>query len=281
MNPLNWSAGPFLLFYSCVALGTLVLLVFWRQNLGRGDGGANAAGLDAVQLAYLAHGSARAVDTVLVGLFEARAILRGENAPLSLAGVDAAVPGPLRGYCPQMPSSVTLESLRPLVQRRERLMRAELAELGFVPKQDPIDTFKAAATFAMFIPIILGIAKIVIGSHRGHPVGILVVLVVLTWVIGLPMVLKSPYRTQAGTAALARLRRERGRAARAPVAGEVMFAFALTGAAVLAGRSYHGFFIPKRGGGGDFGGCGGGGCGGGCGALFRPTPGGGGAPCGR
>jgi hypothetical protein len=77
-----------------------------------------------------------------------------------------------------------------------------------------------------------------------------------------------PARTSAGTRALRRAKRQNPRAARAPVGDEIMLAFALTGAAVLAGRPYRPFFLTPSDTGGGSGGCGGSGCGGGgCGGC--------------
>lgn len=78
MNPLNWTAQPFLTFYLQVATLALVLIAVLRWRIGRGRTG-DAAGLDVVQIAWLAGGPKRAADTALVGLLEYGAVVRNQH----------------------------------------------------------------------------------------------------------------------------------------------------------------------------------------------------------
>ena len=108
-----------------------------------------------------------------------------------------------------------------------------------------------------------------VGVSRDRPVGILVMLLVCTAVLGAVVLRKRPHRNLAGAAVLAAARRNHARAARAPLPDEAALAFALTGADVLAGRDYRWALTPGTSStgssGGDGGGSGCGGCGG-CGS---------------
>ena len=129
--------------------------------------------------------------------------------------------------------------------------------------------------------LLFGLAKVGVGLYRDRPVGLLVALVIGTFVLGALLEARKPLRTSAGDAALNKLRHSHRRAARAPLPSELALAVALTGGAVLAGTAYAGYgrTIPSGStgssgdGGGDSGGSsgdsgggdsgrGGGGCGG-------------------
>jgi uncharacterized protein (TIGR04222 family) len=143
-----------------------------------------------------------------------------------------------------------------LIQRSLSPSRGAIARLGWY----------SWVIFA--IPLILGSLKLVVGLERDRPVGILFFLLLLTTAIALDMTGRPPFRTRAGRAAAADARQRRARAARAPEESEMVLAFALSGAAVLAGRPYGALLVPGGGSrGGDVSGCGGSGGGGGCGGC--------------
>jgi uncharacterized protein (TIGR04222 family) len=80
MNPLDWTAQPFLTLYLCLMLlaAAVVLLVQeWvcraSAPAGRSSPEPGMPALDTIEMAYLAAGRARAADTVLLGLLTAGA----------------------------------------------------------------------------------------------------------------------------------------------------------------------------------------------------------------
>ena len=128
--------------------------------------------------------------------------------------------------------------------------------------------FRVQAAAILFVPVALGIAKAFIGASRDKPIGILLVLLAATGVLGF-IVLRPQWSTPAGRRALERARTTNGRAARAPLNDELMLAVALSGTEVLAGTAYAQLHAARQSGGdgGGGGGCGGGGGGcGGCGS---------------
>ncbi len=274
VNPMDWPAGPFLALYAGLAVAMLVLLGWRRRQVGRMRAREDALeGLDAVQLGYLAGGRARAADTVLVGLFEAGAVAAGPRRGNLLAS--GAAPDSLRAYCGDVMEGFDRLRFRRRLQGRCAEIHGELAARGLVPRIGEIRRFRVMAALLILAVAGFGVCKIDIGAARGHPVGFLVMLVVVAVFLGFKVAMREPYRTQAGRRALARARRAKSRAVRAPLGDEVLLAFALAGMAVLAGRPYQAFFKTANGfgggdsSGGDSGGDsgGGGGCGGGCGGC--------------
>jgi len=261
-NPMDWTADPFLTLYTMLALALLGALFWWRRRIGSGRG-ARVEALDPVQLGYLAGGPARAADTVLVGLLEAGTVMIDPKKGLI---ADGAAPPSLRDYCGEVPKALNRSRFRRGLSARCADIHADLAARGLMPANAEITNFRTIAVLLILCVAVFGVCKIEIGSARGHPVGILTVLVIATVVLGVLVAMKSPYRTVAGASALAQARRDKSRALRAPLGDELLLAFALTGAAVLAGRPYQTYFQSSSGdGGGDSGGgsgCGGGGCGG-------------------
>jgi heme A synthase len=115
------------------------------------------------------------------------------------------------------------------------------------------DCLEALALFA--IPLLLGAAKVQVGMERHKPVGILVVLIIMTAIIAL-FHLIPPRLTRAGREALAAEQARNARAARAPLENELMLAVALTGLVVLSGTPYAALYAAATASGGG-GGCGG------------------------
>jgi uncharacterized protein (TIGR04222 family) len=112
-----------------------------------------------------------------------------------------------------------------------------------------------------------GIIKALVGAERHHPVGFLVVLLILTTFVGIALA-RSPTWTRAGKDVLRTYQASHARASRAPLDHELLLAVALSGAVVLSGTAYASVYAASKtmNSGGDGGGCGGGG-GGGCGGC--------------
>jgi hypothetical protein len=121
--------------------------------------------------------------------------------------------------------------------------------------------------------LVFGIIKAIVGADRGHPVGFLVILLILTVIGGIALAVP-PTRTRAGSNALQSYQASHQRASRAPLESELLLAVALSGAIVLSGTAFAPIYAASRSmitggdrssgcsGGGGGSGCGGGGCGG-------------------
>lgn len=152
---------------------------------------------------------------------------------------------------------------------RDRLgpLRADLARRGLVP-----DAERRAWTI-LVVPLILGpiallgIAKAFVGTTRDRPVGLLEILIVATIMLGFFILAWLPDRTGMGDTVLDRCRARFRRAAEAPRADEVLFAFALNGAAALIGTHLDAYGRLLRANGAGDSGCGGGGGDSGCGGC--------------
>jgi len=263
MNPLNWTAGPFLLFYIFFTSTILLIIFWWRTHLGGGNRDGTLSGLDPLAIAYLAGGQSRAADTALAGLFEAGFLRTKRRGKQFYIKDQARIPAILAPYAGTLTGDGKRAQFHRQVRRANRLLHAELARRGLVPTDNTVLTFQLFASALLALPLMLGLAKIIIGAARGHPVGFLAMLVLVTIFLGI-LLLQSPLRTAAGSHALTSFKRANARAARAPRGEELLLAVALTGPIVLAGLDYYDVFRSGTSGSGGQSGCGGGG-GGGCG----------------
>jgi uncharacterized protein (TIGR04222 family) len=262
MNPLNWTAGPFLSLYTSLAGTTLLLLWWWKTRLGAAT--ASTANLSTLQLAYLAGGDTRAVNTILVALLESQAATI--KTPKTIA-IDhtATLPEEWRAFLGRLPAQTDRSGFAAALSAACARVRDDLAVRGLVATRAERTAFRWLATATLAGPLALGVMKIIVGSQRGRPVGILSVLVCVTVGLGFVLIQSGPFRTPAGAQALARARTQKARAARAPLTPEIPLAYALTGVSVLAGRHYQPFFVTTSS--GSSSGCGSSGCGGGGGGC--------------
>jgi uncharacterized protein (TIGR04222 family) len=266
-NPLDWTAEPFLAFYVfCAAV--VFLLGFWSRSM-IGPSTLGPAKLGVLELAYLAGGARRLGDAALLSLTS------GNGATIGAAGGDIAVsdPSPLTAlmnrpprlsFQPRMTRQQFQAAVKPVVEA----VQERLQTLGYAPTDQQMMSFRMTVLpFVLFL-LALGIAKAIVGSERGHPIGILIFLLVVTAVAGFALAAR-PTRTQAGGDALQRYRTSQARASRAPLEHELLLAVALSGPIVLSGTAYAAVYAASKtmsdGGGDGGGGCGGGG--GGCGGC--------------
>jgi uncharacterized protein (TIGR04222 family) len=263
MNPLNWTAAPFLTFYISIVL--LVWLAAWlvRRNIGR-DARAQP-NLTAPELAYLAGGAPRVGDAIITGL------LTSDAATLSSDGRTIDIDGTKLGMRPGLAPFAQAGLSGPLKRRdfQQKIrpgveyIRGKLMELGLSPDSSLLPAYRLKILLLFAMPLLLGLAKVQVGMERHKPVGILIVLLIITAVAALYF-LSAPRLTRAGHEVLTGAQLQYSRAARAPLENELMLAVALTGLIVLSGTSYNALYAASRSdGGAGSGGCGGGGGGGG------------------
>jgi uncharacterized protein (TIGR04222 family) len=264
-NPLDWTAVPFLTLYVALAIIVLSLGFSFRRMIG--SAAANTRELTILELAYLGGGAKRVGDAVLLCLTSRNGASidpKGHKITVSdQTSLSDLVDRPTRLQVrPNMTRQQFQKVVKPLVER----IRDSLRKVGYTPTDDQMMTFRV--TFLSFIALILllGISKAIVGAERGHSVGFLIALLVMTAVVGL-LLAAPPTRTRAGNDALERYRASNARAVRAPLEHELLFAVALSGAVVLSGTSYASVYAASQtmnssSGGDGGGGCGGGGCGG-------------------
>lgn len=269
-NPLDWTAGSFLFLYFTLWVCLFIYGFDRRSRLGPDR--PTQQRLTELELGYLAGGATRVGDMLLLSL------LRGNGAAITpkdfrITVSDQAPMVPLVGkrvaldFEPGMRRIQFQKALAPLVKQIEDRMRL----LGLSPTSEEMLQFVGAMAVPYGLLLVFGLTKVLIGSGRGHPVGFLVGLIVLT-LLSAAYLATRPRRTQAGSEVLNAYKSENKRAARAPLDHELLLAVALSGTVILSGTSYAQVHAAAQtltsSGGGDSGGCGGGGCGGGgCGGC--------------
>jgi uncharacterized protein (TIGR04222 family) len=268
-NPFDWTAGPFLALYLTVAVIVFLLGFRVRSMIGPAARVTHQSRatrqLNVLELAYLAGGARRVGDAVLLSLTSGNGATIAPNGykitvtdqtPLaSLTGRPTLLP-----VSPNMTRQQFQTAVKPLVER----VQGRLQELGYCPTDDQMTSFRMNVLPFVVVLVVLGMFKVLVGAERHHPVGFLVVLLVLTTFAGIVLA-KRPTRTRAGKDVLQTYLASHARASRAPLDHELLLAVALSGAVVLSGTAYASVYAASRtmNSGGDGGGCGGGGGGGG------------------
>lgn len=270
-NPFDWTAGPFLTFYVTVAL--IIFAAGFSQKLRIGPPADAIRKLNPLELAYLSGGAIRVGDAALLGLMSANAATMGPKDN-RINVTDQTPLGRLMGrptglaFEPGMTRQQFQTAAKPLVEQ----IQQRLQELGYCPNEVQMAQFRM--TFLPLVALLFGIGVIkgIVGTERGHPIGILIFLLIITFFAGFALAAR-PKRTRAGQDALDSHQSSNARASRAPRDHELVLAVALSGAVVLSGTRYASVYAASKsmgdGGGGDGGsGCGGGGGGGGgCGGC--------------
>ncbi len=271
MNPLDWTAGPFLTFYLCACAFALAAGLLLRRRL-RDQGAADTHDLSVAEYAYLAGGAERCTDaTVAQMLGDGKLKFDATSGLLVIDKLkDASELEQSLAQCIAVDGKpdTLLRRMKPrLAHIEKRLMQRRLW-------LDAAADWRARALSAMplGIALILGIAKMMIGVARDKPIGFLVLISVVMAIVALVLLFKRPQRTLEGDIAFAKAKHDHARVTRAPRANELGLAVAIAGTMVLsttAFAEYHTVRHPPGTGGdssgssdsGDSGG-GGGGCGG-------------------
>jgi uncharacterized protein (TIGR04222 family) len=281
MNPLDWTAQPFLTLYLCLVVFAVTANLLVREWVCRANAPPGISplerdmpeqgmpALDVVEWAYLAGGRKRAAQTVMLGLLAAgAATLDAKSSTFAIDATCCRLPPELEPFRPNVADKLSLWNFYLAMSSKMDWLEAKLRERGLSPKVADIDLIRKITLAFTVVLVVFGILKIVVGASRGHQIGYLFCLVLLTALLGAFGLLRMPFCTKAGADAIAAARARHARAARAPLESELTLAFALTGAAVLGGTPYAAFaeeISPS--GGGDSGSGGGGDGGGGCGGC--------------
>jgi uncharacterized protein (TIGR04222 family) len=270
-NPFDWTAGPFLALYLTIAIIILLPGLRFRSMIGPAAQAPHP--LNVLELAYLAGGARRLGDAVLLSLTAGNGatiapkdhkITVTDQTPLAtLLDRPSLLP-----VWPDMTRRQFQAAAKPLVEQ----VQGRLQGFGYYPTDDQMTSFRMTVLPFVVLLLVFGIIKASVGVERQHPVGILVILLILTAFAGIALATR-PTQTRAGKEVLQTYQASHARASRAPLDHELLLAVALSGAVVLWGTAYASVYAASQkmniggggcggGGGGDGGGGGGGGCGG-------------------
>lgn len=265
-NPFDWTAEPFLTLY--FGLAAVILLWGFRARSMIGPAAQATRQLSVPELAYLSGGARRLGDAILLSLASGNGATidpKGHRITVTDLTPLATLMG--RSTVLTVQPDMTRQQFQAAVTPIAEQVQWRLRELGYSPTEDQMTSFRMAVLPFVGLLLVFGIIKVVVGSERHHPVGILVVLLFLTALAGIVLA-KQPIRTRAGKDVLQSYQSSHARAARAPLDHELLLAVALSGAVVLSGTPYAAVHAASQtmssgdGGGSGCGGGGGGGCGG-------------------
>ena len=234
-----------------------------------------ATGLSPFEVAYLVDGPARCVDTAIADLLQRGAITYQPGADrFGASDDDGGLPAPLAAVHRLIRND---GNARTVLQRATLLFgdaRTRLQQRSLLLDDDAARRIAWISALLPAALLLLGLIKIVIGMERERPVGLLVMLTLVTLAGVLYCVSRKPKRSLAGDRSVKALGIAHARATRAPRDTELPLAVALIGTAAMSGTVYAGYHelrAPSSGtsssgssdsGSGSDGGDSGGGCGG-------------------
>jgi uncharacterized protein (TIGR04222 family) len=269
MNPLDWTAGPFLTLYVCLTAAVIWLTYIVRSQIGADE--PPSTFLTPAELAYLVDGPQRVGDVLLAGLVASKAAEISADGRTVEVKSGAELPADVKQFGPaEISGEMNRQKFQKKIKSIADGIRAKLERLRLMPDSSQAFGYRLKTLMLFAVPMVLGIAKVSVGMERHKPVGILLFLLFATFMTGIFM-LAARLHTRAGKETLKAYRADHARAARAPVESEIPLAVALAGLMVLSGTEYHALYAASRnwngGGVGDAGGGGGDGGGGGCGGC--------------
>src|SRR5215467_3993880 len=195
-NPFDWTAGPFLTLYLSLAVILFVSGFRLRSMIGPPVQARHQLGV--LELAYLAGGARRLGDAALLSLTsrngatigpKGRTITVTDQKPLA-AIMDRP---PLLPVQPDMTRQQFQTAVKPLVGR----VQQRLQEFGYYPTDEQMNSFRMTVLPFVFVLLVFGLNKVLVGAERHRPVGILLFLLVLTTIAGVALA-RRPARTRAG-----------------------------------------------------------------------------------
>jgi uncharacterized protein (TIGR04222 family) len=195
-NPFDWTAGPFLTLY--VTSAVILFLLGFRLKSTIGPPAQATHPLSELELAYLAGGARRLGDAALLSLTS------GNGAAIDPGGQKITVTDqaplarlmsrpPLLAVRPNMTRQQFQTAVKPLVER----IQARLQACGYYPTDEQMTSFRATILPFVGLLLLFGLTKAFVGAERHHPVGFLVILLILTAFAGIALA-TYPTRTRAG-----------------------------------------------------------------------------------
>lgn len=269
----SYSGTDFLVFY-CVMLATCVVAGLWIPANLRAPGKRQEVE-DLEEVAVLTGGADRLNVAVLSSLFAKEALISREKNKLAVASSHGGEGDAERAVLAKVGDFSAAEARKSLNAQAKRV-EGRLIQRGLL--MDPSEQMKIRilSTLPFALLFVIGVYRQQAGEALGEPTGLLIMLLVATFVFGLIRFFTGTKRTIAGQEVVKSMEENGSRLKRAPQANEAGFAVALFGTAVLVGTPWEpvhaarlagsggdgGFVGGSDGGDGGSSGCGGGGCGG-------------------
>jgi len=266
----SYSGSDFLVFYA-VMLVTCVATGLWIPANLRPLGKRNEV-KDVEEVAVLTGGADRLSVAVLSSLFAKGALTEGGKRKLTVADGSGGEGDAERAVLVKVGEFSTRDARKSLLAQARRV-EARLIQRGLMMDKSERMRLRFLSTMPYALLFLLGLYRQQAGKALGEPTGILIALLIVTFVFGLIRFATGTKRTVAGQEAVKVLEEQGSRLKRAPQANEAGFAVALFGTGVLVGTPWEPVHAARQAGsGGDGGGASsdggdGGGCGGGCGGC--------------
>ncbi|KEO91686.1 hypothetical protein EH31_03165 [Erythrobacter longus] len=271
----SYSGAGFLGFYALM-LATCVAAGFWIPANLRPLGKRSEVE-DLEEVAVLNGGADRLNLAVLSSLFAKGALTSGNSKKLFSTDKDQAESEAERAVLSKVGGFSLADAKRTLLEQAAQVEQ-RLIQRGLMMSEQERLRLKIFSTLPFAVLFVIGLYRQQAGAALGEPTGILIALLIVTFVLGLIRFFTGTKRTIAGQEVVMELEESKSRLRRAPQANEAGFAVALFGTGVLVGTPWeavHAARAASAGGGaggvyggddggsdGGGGGCGGGGCGG-------------------
>lgn len=275
-TPLDWDGPSFIKLFLTLMPIVAVTSLIWRYRL-RNTGAAAISSMRApLEVACLADGQGRCLDTTIADLMRQNIIAFDVGTQwFSVVQRETELPAAQAAVRNLIAADGRFEQV---VKRGAQLfgdVSLKLQRSGLLLDDAAARRVAWAPALPPILLMLFGVAKIVIGFSIDRPVSFLVLLVLVMLAFCAWLVLRPPRLTIAGDRMLSDLRRMHARNARAPRDSELPLAVAMIGTVAMSGTawgSYHDLRAPPTSNstsssnsdsGGDSGGSdGGGGCGG-------------------
>ncbi|MDG2618080.1 TIGR04222 domain-containing membrane protein [Thermoleptolyngbya sichuanensis XZ-Cy5] len=248
-NPLDLRGPEFLQFYLFV-LGSTLLVAWalrrWLRQPGTVEG-QSLPPLDPYEVAYLVGGADRAIDTAIVSMarLQPPAIVAQEGFLVPLVVPEPSQHPLERAILESMNGSkATVQSLRRDTARATETLRSRLQALGLALSPAQAAKARLYPALLLLLPLLLGIAKVLVGLSRGRPVGFLLMMIVV-WLVVIAIFQLPPLSSRYGERALQQIRAThqsamtlRTRDLSAVQQTQLLFLIALSGTTALRGKEF-------------------------------------------
>jgi uncharacterized protein (TIGR04222 family) len=214
MNPLELPGPKFLLFYIVTLIVAILIAMLLRRWLIRSneDFSVKRITVDPYEAAFLRGGAQQAIDTAIAMLVNSKVLkVSKTDRKLSIIGRLHAGAHRLEQMVLNTVASqgaVKISDIRSKVLPNAQPIANRLKALGLVVSDEQWKIARSAPAVVIAIVLLLGVIKTGIGISRDRPVGILVVLCILTAIVALGFFNTRPVTTKLGGQALKQLKEE-------------------------------------------------------------------------
>ncbi|HIK42466.1 TIGR04222 domain-containing membrane protein, partial [Thermoleptolyngbya sp. M55_K2018_002] len=250
-NPLDLRGPEFLQFYLFTLSSTLLVAWALRQWLRQPSNRTETSlpKLDPYEVAYLVNGANQVIDTAIVNMARSQppAIEVQEKFLVPLVAPESLQHSLERAILESMHGSkATVDSIRrhTVTVRAVETLRSRLQELGLALSSAQAAKARLYPTLLLLLPLLLGIAKVLVGLSRGRPVGFLLMMIVV-WLAVIAIFQLPPLSSRYGDRALQQIRAThqsamtlRTRDLSAMQQTQLLFLIALAGTTALRGKEF-------------------------------------------